>query len=215
MWAEISLTSTASLCCIIVLRRVPAKSCGILGHRGQRVLSLQLLLETSLVCLWSLLGHSTTLEMMHSWVTSMLPGGYQPRARNGGRGMGMEGDYGLSLPCSNEANKMVCWAWSTCFEGKGHLSNIPFQESLTGQVCLVTNVRWAVAETLNWEMPQSCHHISTRRDKQTCLCGNSEASLPGGICGAQICKKGHSSGVVRTTFLSPTDRFGLASGIRY
>lgn len=78
--------------------------------------------------------------MVRSWVTSLLSGGYQPRAGNGGREMGMEGDYGLSFPYSNGADKMSLKAWSTCFEGKGHLATIPFKESLTGRVCLVINV---------------------------------------------------------------------------
>lgn len=66
VWVGIFLTSHCfPLLYTMILRSVPAKSDGHPGPWGQ-VLSLQLLPETALICLCSLLGHSKTLETMHS-----------------------------------------------------------------------------------------------------------------------------------------------------
>lgn len=127
--AGICLTNHFSSWVILMVQREsPCKSLGDRGCCPSPVYGL------------SLLGHSTTLEMTPSWITSMVSGGYRPGARDGRLWNVHKGGYGHFLPYSNEANKMVLETCSTCFEEEGRLSSIPFKES--SAVCLVTNVSW-------------------------------------------------------------------------
>lgn len=179
VWGRISLTSYY----FPLLYNGPEKSlCKELeaswatGDRGCYLCSYLQRCPSSVYDLW-------TLEMVRSWVTSLLPGGYQPRARSGGREMGMEGDYGLSFPYSNGADKMSLKAWSTCFEGKGHIATIPFKESLTGQVCLVINVSWQWLERYTGRCHRAAAMLTLGEPSRPAYVGRLSKACTG-ACGA-------------------------------